>query len=240
MSAVIELGPGVRAGFTQRYDGGVSAEPFDTLNLGMGVPDDRDAVVENRRIAAARLGFGHGRVVWMNQVHSADVAIAEEPGVVGRVDGVVTTRTDLVLGTLAADCLPILAADPAARVIGAAHSGRLGTAHGVASALVAEMVRNGAEVGRITVALGPSICGRCYEVPHHLQEEVTRSTPEAASRTREGTPGVDLCAGVTAQLQRAGIGHVAVDERCTLESPDLFSHRRDSKTGRFAGYVWWA
>ncbi|MFD0777108.1 laccase domain-containing protein, partial [Streptomonospora algeriensis] len=71
MSAVIELGPGVRAGFTQRYDGGVSAAPFDTLNLGHGVDDDPDAVAQNRRVAAERFGFSAERVVWMDQVHSA-------------------------------------------------------------------------------------------------------------------------------------------------------------------------
>lgn len=240
MSAVIELGPGVCAGFTERYDGGVSAEPFDTLNLGLGVPDDRGAVAENRRIAAKHLGFGHDRVVWMDQVHSADVAVAEEPGVVGRVDGVVTTRSDLVLATLVADCLPILAADTQTGVIGAAHSGRLGTAHGVASALVAEMVRNGADPARISVALGPAICGHCYEVPPSMQEEAARRTPEAASRTRQDTTGVDMRAAVTAQLQEAGIGHIVADERCTLESPEFFSHRRDPRTGRFAGYVWWS
>ncbi len=239
MSAVIEVGPGVQAAFTERYDGGVSAEPFDTLNLGMGVEDDRDAVVENRRIAADRMGFDHERVVWMNQVHSADVAVAEGPGVVGRVDAVVTRRTDLVLGTLAADCLPILAADTHAGVIGAAHSGRLGTMRGVASALVTEMVRNGAGRERISAALGPAICGRCYEVPPSMQNETARRTPEAASRTRQGTTGVDLRAAVTAQLRAAGIGQIAADERCTLENAEFYSHRRDSRTGRFAGYVWW-
>ncbi|MFC4561438.1 peptidoglycan editing factor PgeF [Nocardiopsis mangrovi] len=238
MSAVIELGPGVSAGFTRRYDGGVSAAPFDTLNLGMGVPDDPDAVRRNRVIAAGQLGFDNERVVWMDQVHSADVAVAERPGVVGRVDAVVTGRSDLVLATLAADCLPILAADAGAGVIGAAHSGRLGTAAGVAGVLVEAMVGQGARRDRISVALGPSICGHCYEVPPEMREEIARSTPEGASRTRAGTAGIDMRAAVTAQLRSAGVGRVSADERCTLETRDLFSHRRDARTGRFAGYVW--
>ncbi|MDA8369936.1 MAG: peptidoglycan editing factor PgeF [Nocardiopsaceae bacterium] len=238
MNAVTELGPGVFAAFTQRYDGGVSSAPFDTLNLGMGVPDDPGAVAENRRIAAARLGFDHDRVVWMDQVHSADVAVAEKPGDAGRVDAVVTTRTDLVLAALAADCLLILAADPEAGVIGAAHSGRLGTANGVAAALVARMVQHGAVPGRIAAALGPSICGHCYEVPPDMQAEIARAIPQAASRTRNGTTGIDIRAAVAAQLRAADIGHITVDERCTLESPELFSHRRDATTGRFAGYIW--
>ncbi|RCV54496.1 peptidoglycan editing factor PgeF [Marinitenerispora sediminis] len=238
MTAVTEIGPGVRAGFTERYGGGVSAAPFDTLNLGAGVADDPAAVAENRRIAANRFGFDPERVVWMTQVHSADVAVADAPGDAGRVDAVVTTRPDLVLATLAADCLPILAADLEAGVIGAAHSGRLGTVRGVAAALIAEMVSQGASVERVSVLLGPAICGACYEVPPQMQDEVAAGTPEAASRTRAGTTGVDLRAGVTAQLRRAGVRRIAADGRCTLESPELFSHRRGAPTGRLAGFVW--
>ncbi|MDA0567042.1 peptidoglycan editing factor PgeF [Streptomonospora sp. S1-112] len=239
MDAAIELAPGVRAGFTRRHDGGVSAAPYDSLNLGLGVGDDRAAVLENRRRAAAGLGFDPGRVVWMDQVHSAEVAVAEEPGVVGRVDGVVTARRDLVLAALAADCLPILAADPEAGVIGAAHSGRLGTAAGIATELVAAMVRLGARPERVRAVLGPSICGECYEVPAWMRDEVARAVPEAAATTRAGTPGIDMRAAAAAQLRAADVGHVEVDGRCTLETPDIFSHRRGAPTGRFAGYVWW-
>lgn len=238
MSAAFELAPGVLAGFTGRYDAGVSAPPFDTFNLGKGVPDEEAAVEENRRAAAARYGFDHTRVVWMEQVHSADVAVATEPGGAGRVDAVVTARDDLVLAALSADCLPIVAADPGAGVIGAAHSGRVGTIKRVAPALVEEMVRQGADLGRIRVVLGPSICGRCYEVPAHMRDELAAHTPEGASTTREGTPAVDMRAAVEAQLRAAGVGHVRADGRCTYESADLFSHRRQAPTGRLASYVW--
>lgn len=238
MSAVIELGPGVQAGFTQRYDGGVSTPPFDTLNLGHGVDDDPDAVAENRRVAAKRLGFSAERVVWMDQVHSARVARATEPGSAGSVDAMVTDRTGLVLAALAADCLVVLAADAEAGIVGAAHSGRSGTQQGVVPAMVAGMARLGAEPARISAVLGPAVCGFCYEVGPDVQAEVARSVPEAAVRTRAGTAGVDLRAAVTVQLRAAGVGHVSSDERCTLESPELFSHRGGAPTGRFAGFVW--
>ncbi|WP_017591199.1 peptidoglycan editing factor PgeF [Nocardiopsis potens] len=238
MSAAFELVPGVLAGFTGRYDGGVSAAPFDTLNLGKGVPDDPEAVDRNRAAAAERFGFDHRRVVWMDQVHSADVAVATGPGTVGRVDAVVTREEDLVLAVLAADCLPILAADPEAGVVGAAHSGRAGTLRGVAPALVAEMVRGGAEPDRISVALGPSICGSCYEVPAEMRDELAAHTPEGAATTRKGTPGIDIRAAVAAQLRAAGVGHITEDGRCTYETEGLFSHRRGAPTGRLAGYVW--
>lgn len=238
MSAVIDLGAGVSAGFTRRYDGGVSEPPFDTLNLGMGVEDEREAVVHNRKIAAERFGFDPERVVWMDQVHSADVAVVEEPGTAACVDGIVTARAGLVLAALAADCLPVLAADREAGVIGAAHSGRIGTARGISAALIGEMVRQGAEPGRITVLLGPAICGSCYEVPPPLQEEVARDTPEGACRTRWGTTGVDMRAAVAAQLGRAGVEDVTADRRCTMETPEMFSHRREAPTGRFASFIW--
>ncbi|WP_017587300.1 peptidoglycan editing factor PgeF [Nocardiopsis ganjiahuensis] len=237
MGNIIDLGHGVRAAVTERK-GGVSRSPFDSLNLGLGTGDTREAVTANRVRAAQELGFDVEKVVWMNQVHSADVLVATEPGGVGTCDGVVTTRPDLVLASMAADCLPVLAADSGAGVLGAAHSGRLGTAHGVAANLVDTMVAQGARPDRITVFLGPAICGGCYEVPPRLQAETAERTPEAASTTRQGTTGVDMVAAVTAQLRRSGVTDITADGRCTLESPELFSHRGDAPTGRFASFLW--
>lgn len=237
MGNVIDLGHGVRAAVTERK-GGVSQPPFDSLNLGLGSGDTREAVTANRRRAAQELGFDVDRVVWMNQVHSADVLLATEPGGVGTCDGVVTTRPDLVLASMAADCLPVLATDAVAGVLGAAHSGRQGTAHGVAANLVDTMVAQGARPGHITVFLGPAICGSCYEVPPELQAETAERTPEAASTTRQGTTGVDMVAAVTAQLRGVGVTDIITDGRCTLETPELFSHRGDAPTGRFASFLW--
>ena len=237
MGNVIDLGHGVRAAVTER-GGGVSRPPFDSLNMGLGTGDVRETVLTNRERAAQDLGFDIDRVVWMNQVHSADVLVATEPGGVGTCDGVVTTRTDLVLASMAADCLPVLAADAEANVLGAAHSGRLGTANAIATNLVEAMVAQGARADRVRVFLGPTICGSCYEVPPELQAQTAERTPEAASTTRLGTTGVDMPAAVTAQLHRAGVRDITADGRCTLESPELFSHRRGAPTGRFASFIW--
>ncbi|MFL1376909.1 MULTISPECIES: peptidoglycan editing factor PgeF [unclassified Nocardiopsis] len=237
MGTIVDLGHGVRAAVTERH-GGTSSPPYDSLNMGLGSGDDREAVLANRRIAARDLGFDADRVVWMNQVHSADVLVADAPGGVGTCDGVVTTTPGLVLGSLAADCLPVLAADGERGVLGAAHSGRLGTANGVAANLIASMAERGARPGGTTVFLGPAICGKCYEVPAELQAETARDTPEAASTTRQGTPGVDMVAAVTAQLRRAGVTDIRADGRCTLETPELFSHRGGAPTGRFASFIW--
>lgn len=237
MGTVVELAPGIRAGFTGRA-GGVSGEPYATMNLGDHVGDDPKAVAENRRRAAHGFGLSPDRVVWMNQVHGAAAVTVTGPGQAGKVDAVVTTETNLALAVLVADCLPLLVADAEAGVIGAAHAGRPGMASGVVSALLAEMARHGARPDQCAALLGPAICGRCYEVPRELQDMVARTVPEARCTTAEGTPGLDIRAGVTAQLKNLGVTNITHDGRCTRESTDLFSYRRDSTTGRFAGYVW--
>jgi copper oxidase (laccase) domain-containing protein len=129
----------------------------------------------------------------------------------------------------------VLLADPTAGVIGAAHAGRNGTRDGVVSRCVEQMRTLGAD--DLTAWLGPHICGACYEVPAELQAEVAAMEPVTAAQTSWGTPSLDIGAGVTAQLGRAGVRVVQVDG-CTLESADLYSHRRDaSSAGRFAGVI---
>jgi polyphenol oxidase len=141
---------------------------------------------------------------------------------------------------LAADCACVLLADPHARIIGAAHSGREGTAAGVVTALAAAMTGEGADPARMRALIGPAICGGCYEVSAQVQERVVAAVPETACHTRRDRPGLDIRAGITAQLSSAGITQVTDDRRCTAETPDLYSFRRDGRTGRFAGLIWLA
>ncbi|TDD62586.1 polyphenol oxidase family protein, partial [Actinomadura rubrisoli] len=171
-----------------------------------------------------------------------DGAGAEPPapsgGGLDPVDAIVTTVPGLALAVLVADCAPVLLADPAAGVVGAAHSGRPGTAAGVVPALVKRMCERGADPARIAAAIGPAACGGCYEVPAVMRDEVAAVVPAAYATTSKGTPGLDIRAGIAAQLAAEGVADVRVDPRCTIESPELFSYRRDGRTGRFAGYVW--
>ncbi|WP_059009110.1 peptidoglycan editing factor PgeF [Streptomyces specialis] len=233
---------GARFAFTDRW-GGASAAPYDTLNLGGAVGDDPATVRHNRELAAKALGLDPARVRWMNQVHGRTVVIAggDEPGTAGRspeADGVVTAERGLALAVLTADCTPVLLADPVAGVAGAAHAGRPGLLAGVVPATVAAMRSLGAEPGRIVARTGPSVCGRCYEVPARMREEAGRTVPGSAATTRRGTPAIDIPAGVRAQLTACGITDIALSPVCTLESPDHFSYRRDRTTGRLASYVW--
>jgi YfiH family protein len=250
-----ELAPGVHFLFTGR-GGGVSAAPYDTLNLGGAVGDDPAAVAENRRLTARACDLADGRLVWMRQVHGvavryASVGSAEHDAagsggfrVAGQplpeADASFTDVPGLGLGVLVADCAPVLLADPEARIVGVAHAGREGMAAGVVTELLSAMSAAGADPARMHTVIGPRICGACYEVPAELRDRIAGEVPESGCVTRKGTPGVDVGAGIEAQLARAGVAAVASDPRCTAETPSLYSYRRDGRTGRLAGLIWLA
>ncbi|MEU4995285.1 peptidoglycan editing factor PgeF [Streptomyces sp. NPDC021622] len=232
---------GAHFAFTDRW-GGVSAVPYEELNLGGAGGDDPQAVRTNRDLAAKSLGIDPARVVWMNQVHGNDVAVVDGPWGAGAeipaVDAVVTARRGLALAVLTADCTPVLLADPVAKVAAAVHAGRPGMVAGVVPAAVEAMVGLGADPARIVARTGPAVCGRCYEVPEAMRADVAAAEPAAYAETSWGTPAVDVTAGVHAQLERLGVCDREQSPVCTLESGDHFSYRRDRTTGRLAGYVW--
>ncbi|WP_328882244.1 peptidoglycan editing factor PgeF [Streptomyces sp. NBC_00299] len=240
MIAQRDIVSGAHFAFTDRW-GGVSAAPYEELNLGGAVGDDTDAVLTNRDLAAKSLGLDPGRVVWMNQVHGTDVAVADGPWrdrPVPDVDAVVTAQRGLALAVLTADCVPVLLADPVAGIVAAAHAGRPGMIAGIVPAALRAMTDLGAEPSRIVARTGPAVCGRCYEVPEAMRAEVAAGEPTAYAETSWGTPAVDVAAGVHAQLARLGVRDREQSPVCTLESEDHFSYRRDRTTGRLAGYVW--
>lgn len=231
---------GAHFAFTDRW-GGVSAAPYGTLNLGGAVGDSPRAVATNRGLAAEALGLSADRVVWMNQVHGNDVAVvdhADQRHELPSVDGVVSCGRDLALAVLTADCTPVLLADTDAGVIGAAHAGRPGLLAGVVPATVAAMTDLGADPARMTVRLGPAVCGRCYEVPAAMRDEAAALAPRSYATTSWGTPAIDVGAGVRGQLTALGVVKITDSTVCTLESADHFSYRRERTTGRLASYVW--
>ncbi len=182
------------------------------------------------------------RLVDLDQVHGDRVVAAEEiassdatPSGPPRADGVVSSSGDVVLMVRVADCVPVLLADAGAGIIGAAHAGRRGVELGVVPATIDAMRARGA--GRIEAWIGPHVCGACYEVPAALRDDVDAVVPGVAATTSWGTPSLDLGRGVRAQLEAR---EVVVHDRsaCTIESPDLYSYRRDgARSGRFAGLI---
>lgn len=226
---------GVRLGVTSRQ-GGVSTAPFQGLNLGGGTGDAPAAVESNRAAVARSLGVSRERLVFMDQRHGTQVRVVDASWQAhpGPADGLVTSRDDVALAVLVADCVPVLLADPAAGVVAAVHVGRSGLVGRIVDRAVETMAGLGAMTIRAVV--GPSVCGRCYEVPPGLRDDVASVSPLSATLSWTGTAAVDIAAGVVEQLT----GHkVAVTwvPGCSREDPDLYSYRRSATTGRFAGVV---
>lgn len=220
--------------------GGFSQAPYDSFNLGDHVGDDPEAVRRNRVRLAESLGLPPENLVWMEQIHSRTVEIVDGPRgeAVPATDALVTTRRDLALVTLSADCVPVLLSDDEAGVIAAVHAGRIGARIGIVPKVLEAMVSVGARVERIGAFLGPAASGRQYEVPAAMRADVEKHLPGSATTTVRGTPGLDLRAGLRRQLLEAGVSGVAIDPRCTIEDKALFSHRRGAPTGRLAGVIW--
>jgi YfiH family protein len=144
----------------------------------------------------------------------------------------------VAVAVLIADCVPVLLADPVGKVVAAVHAGRVGARAGVLPATLEAMRGLGARIDKLEVLLGPAACGECYEVPNRMQADVETYLPGSACRTRRGTAGLDLRAGLWRQLACAGVARIGVDPRCTMEDPTLYSYRRDGVTGRLAALTW--
>ena len=230
--------PGLRHAFLTRQ-GGVSAGPFASLNLGQRSGDDPANVATNRQRAAALLGGTADRLVTARQVHSATCLAVTEPWAPDappEADALATDRPGLLLGVLTADCAPVLLADPEARVVGAAHAGWRGALSGVVEATVATMRRLGADPQRIRAAVGPCIARESYEVGPEFEQRFLAEDPASA---RHFTPAdgtdrrlFDLKAYVADRLRRAGVAQPEVlpHDTCTDEAR-FFSFRRTTKRG---------
>ncbi|PUA80550.1 polyphenol oxidase family protein [Nocardioides currus] len=214
---------------TSRVDVAFTDSSIDLQGLRAGFPELLARVEGVVGVPLARL----------NQVHGDDVLVVDAPMPLGEVpegDALVTTTRGLGLMVRVADCVPLVLADAEAGVIGAVHSGRPGMVLDIATRTVEAMRERGA--GDLTAWLGPHVCGRCYEVPEAMRDEVAAAVPESWAETSWGTPAVDIGAGVAAQLERAGVRVVDVTG-CTVEDRGLHSYRRDgAAAGRFAGLVW--
>jgi YfiH family protein len=218
--------------FTRR--GGVSGGLFASLNCGFGSGDDLDAVARNRAIAAAQLGLAPERLVSCHQIHGTDVVTVERawrrednP----RADGTVTKVPGIALGVLAADCAPVLFADPEAGIIGAAHGGWRGTLAGIMEATVAAMVTLGARPERTRAGIGPCIGQASYEVGPEFSANFTAADPASAAffvpATRPGHFLFNLPGYIALRLQRLGLAAIEQAPHDTAAEEDLFfSYRR--------------
>lgn len=217
--------------------GGVSRGLCEGLNVGLGTEDDRDSIRANRRLAVEAVAPG-AELVTVHQVHSAEAVKADAPWpdeARPNADAMVTDRPGLALGILTADCAPVLLADTAAGVIGAAHAGWKGALGGVIEATVVAMEALGAERTRIAAAVGPCIARRSYEVSEAFMAHLAAEDPE---RERFFTPGrkghhqFDLEGFVLARLAGAGLMKVeALGLDTYSDAERFFSYRRATHRG---------
>ena len=214
--------------FTTRRNG-ASLAPYESLNLAQHVGDNAETVARNREL----LSKITGPIQFMNQVHGDEVvevkSLIDDP----TCDALITTVPGIALAVMVADCIPLLLSS--STVVGAVHVGRRGLMNSIALKAVEAMRALGAE--QIHAQLGPSICGRCYEVPQELADEVVAKHPSASSLTNTLTPALDLPRALIADLVASGVTYEA-STICTLENDEYFSYRRHNITGRNAGVVW--
>lgn len=240
----LEAGAGVEAFSTMR--GAVArgdAGAYAGFNVCHYTGDDPAHVEQCRRELATYIDVDVNRLAIPRQTHSVNVAVVGDmlPSLEG-VDALVTARGDVALVVNTADCLPIVFNDSRHGVIGAAHGGWRGLYDGIVAATVAEMVRAGAVAGDIHVAIGPCICGECYEVDEAFAERFeTRFGAGVRMNTGAGgKPHVDLRAAAIIELGRCGIDPTRIHDSgiCSRCDERLFSARRQGvRSGRIATVV---
>jgi polyphenol oxidase len=217
--------------------GGVSAGIHAGLNVGWGSDDDRAAIARNRALACDAVLPG-ATLVTLHQVHSADVVRVTAPiadHARPHADALVTDRPGLLLGVLAADCVPILFADVDAGIVGAAHSGWKGALGGVGEATLDAMVAIGARRERIACAIGPCIGRSSYEVTEEFAGPFRARNPDDERFFSSGRPGhlqFDIAGYVAARLAQAGAGRIGLLDEDTYSQPErFFSYRRATHRG---------
>lgn len=214
--------------------GGVSTGDYASCNVGGRGGDDPVSVGANRSALARQL---HARISLVSQVHSGIAADADlfsdnaaygydfsggahgdrGPAPVVKADGQVSARAGVALGMFAADCLPVLLADPQAGVIAAAHCGRKGLQAGILANTIGMMRSKGARTDSIVATLGPRICGDCYEVGSDIADEFDSQFPGTYTLTTYGGPGIDIAQAALQELHRAGVDHI-VDSRGRIDA----------------------
>lgn len=232
--------PRVLAWSTTR-NGGVSAGPFASLNLGDHVGDDPERVALNRARVRDRLGLP-ADPLWLCQAHGCEVARAGVAAAGCIADAAVAQAPGQVCAVMTADCLPILLCERMGRVVAAVHAGWRGLAAGVVEQTVAVL---GVDPGQVLAWLGPAIGPDVFEVGPEVREQLLDADPGARQSFRAGAEDhrwlADLYALARRRLEGVGVTAVFGGGYCTYSDPErFFSYRRDGMTGRMASLIWLA
>lgn len=215
--------------------GGVSDEPYNSLNVGEHVKDNAMAVAKNRQLLNAYLP---SEPVWLNQVHGVRVLDAALSSCLENADASFTKKNNVVCVTMTADCLPVLLCDTHGTVVAAVHAGWRSLCDGVIEATVASMQIDGA---LLMAWLGPAIGPKAFEVGSEVRAQFIAQDAQAESAFK---PKADKWLGdlyqiATQRLNRLGVTNIYGGGECTYtDSERFFSFRRDGDTGRMASLIW--
>ncbi|MGA0564655.1 peptidoglycan editing factor PgeF [Ancylobacter sp. VNQ12] len=239
--------PGIRHAFFTR-EGGVSEGIYAGLNGGTGSRDDQERVAENRARMAASLGVPAGHLLTAWQIHSPDCVVVDTPwNERPKADAVATATPGIAAAVSIADCGPVLFADPAARVVGAAHAGWKGAVGGVLDTTLARMEELGARRERIVAAIGPLIRQPSYEVGPDFIEKLTALdttnerfliASERAHHARFDLPGY-----IAARLAQLGVGTIddlgldTYSDEARFYSYRRATHRGEPDYGRLVAAI---
>ena len=248
--SALERLSGFDHGFTAR-GGGVSEGYFTSLNLSFTRPENRDNVMENYRVFCRAAQIPFDQMVMDNYEHGTTVIKVDKSDAgkgylldpLPACDGLITNDPAVTLITGHADCMAFYFVDPVKRCIGLAHAGWRGALGRIGARIVAMMAQEyGSNPSDIIAGVGPSICPDCFEVGENVAGEFAVAYPEltCVRKQTQGRPHVDLWMVAVAQFLEAGIlaEHVSLFDVCTMETPRLYSHRRDKgNTGGMAAYL---
>jgi polyphenol oxidase len=215
--------------------GGVSAAPYDSLNLGMHVKDNLMHVAQNRQLLSP---FLPSEPVWLNQVHGIRVENAADTNCVPDADASFSTRSNVVCVTMTADCLPVLLCNQAGTVVAAVHAGWRSLCDGVIEATVKTMKVDGAQ---LMAWLGPAIGPNAFEVGAEVRAQFIETDAQSESAFVQGGDKWlgDLYQIATQRLNRLGVTQVYGGGLCTFSDKSrFFSYRRDGDTGRMGTFIW--
>ena len=233
---------GITAFFTERH-GGVSLPPYDTLNFGRGIGDDEDAVSTNMERLVDQTDL-NSQPHQAKQVHGTGHLICSGQGREhpDEADILIATESNVSVAVRTADCLPILLADPVAKVIAAVHAGWRGTSRRISAHTVELMLKQGSTAENIYATLGPAIGPCCFEIDRETADRLAASSATATQAiNQQGNPHADLSSINIMQLKEAGVveKHIESNHRCTRCHPERFySYRRDhGLTGRHLAVV---
>lgn len=237
-------------GFTART-GGVSKGYFDSLNLSFTRPENRENVMENYRIFCRSAQIPFETMVMDNYEHGTNVLKVDRTDAgkgyladpLASCDGLITNDPGITLITGHADCMAFFFVDPVKRCIGLAHAGWRGALGRIGTRVVTMLMKEyGSDPSDLIAGVGPSICPDCFEVGHNVAEEFEKAFPDlpCVLKNDGARPHVDLWMVAVKQFVEAGVlpEHISLFDVCTMETPRLYSHRRDKgNTGGMAAYL---